>query len=293
AGQVLLEHGPRQFYRDGFCVEQATGYHFFTLGFLAHALATSRRIGEPLEELQPLIARAFSAGAAFIQPDGLWPEIGDVDSARSLPVLPENFWDFSSLYGLGAVLCERTDFSTLAAAPGAELYWLEGAAGIQQAADLLAAAHGARAASPGGEQNRAGSSMRTCRLRVPADAGYAIRPVGEGPAADWLLFDCGPIADGLYEDGTPSTAHGHADVLQVLLHLRGKPVLVDSGMPFYFGPRDWVDHFRGASAHTTVEIEGLPVVRHSGRLGWSHVSKSMQLAGREDSSGVIVSGRVH
>src|SRR5262249_12102093 len=71
ARQVLLEHGPKQFYRDGFCVEQATGYHFFTLGFLAHALATSRRIGEPLEELQPLIARAFSAGAAFIQPDGL------------------------------------------------------------------------------------------------------------------------------------------------------------------------------------------------------------------------------
>ena len=77
------------------------------------------------------------------------------------------------------------------------------------------------------------------------------------------------------------------------MHLRGKPVLIDSGMPFYFGPRDWVDHFRGASAHNTVEIEGLPVVRHSGRLGWSHVSKSMQLAGREDSRGVIVSGCVH
>lgn len=293
ARQVLFEHGPRQFYADGFCVEQATGYHFFTLGFLAHALTTSQRIGESLEELRPAITHAFSAGSAFMPPDGRWPAIGDVDSARAFPVLPDHFWDFRSIYGLGAVLCRQPEFAQVSDGPGAELYWLEGTAGIRLFAELTE--RGDAAARKDGTANAAGSGgdgAPKCRLDVLPDSGYSIVRAGDGPAADWLLFDCGPIADGLFADATPSTAHGHADPLQVLLHLGGRPILTDPGMAFYFGPREWVDYFRGASAHNTVEIEGCPVARHAGRLAWSHACQPQPMLPRNEGNSIVVSGRV-
>lgn len=283
ARRVLVEHSPRQFYPDGFCVEQATGYHFFTLGFLVHALCSSHQIGEPIEELSPIIARAYSAGAALMQPDGTWPAIGDVDSARALPVFPENFWNFESMYGLGSVLCDRPELAAVASRPGPELFWLGGTAGIRRFSEQQA-----KAAPANGDAPSAGR----CQIQVLPDAGYCIIRSGAGPTADWLLFDCGPIAAGLFPDSTPSTAHGHADTLQVLLQLGGRAVITDPGMPFYFGPRDWVDYFRGAGAHNTVEIEDRPVARHSGRLGWSHACGAMQMHADDDPQDGNVWGRV-
>ena len=289
-GRVLVEHGPRQFYDDGFCVEQATGYHFYTLGFLAHALATSRRMGEPLDSLEQVVARAFSAGSAFQQPDGLWPAIGDVDSARALPVVPENFWDFRGLYSLGSVLCNRPDLAPVADGAGPELFWLEGVAGVERFLEIGPALPNEMAVRG---DPAPGVGAKNCRLEVLPDSGYCVVRSGEGASADWLLFDCGPMAHGLFADDTPSTAHGHADPLQVLFHLEGQPILIDPGMPFYFGPREWVDYFRGAAAHNTVEIVDLPVARHAGRLGWSHVCHSLRMAVRDDEEGFTVSGVVN
>jgi len=197
ARRVLIEHGPRQFYDDGFCVEQATGYHFYTLGFLALAIAAARAEGARLDELEPVVHRAFRTGAALEQPDGRWPAIGDVDSARSIPVFHEDFWDFRSLCSLGAALFDDGDLKVDGAEPGEELYWLLGCEGVESWTRL-----------PTAEPNR---------RAVLADSGYAVaRRDG-----DWLLFDAGPIAHGLHPDGTPSTAHGHADALQVLYFSEG------------------------------------------------------------------------
>jgi hypothetical protein len=94
---------------------------------------------------------------------------------------------------------------------------------------------------------------------------------------DWLLFDAGPIAHGLHADGTPSVAHGHADPLQVLYFSQGRPILRDSGMPFYGARSAWTDYFRGPAAHNTIEVEGAPAVRFAGSLAWSHVAGRPQL----------------
>lgn len=254
---VLIEHGPQQFYADGFCVEQATGYHFFTLSLLVHAAAASRTSGRPLKELDRTIAAAFSAGAALRQPDGDWPPIGDVDSARALPVVHDNFWDFDSLCSLGAVFCELPELKALAQSPGEELYWLLGFAGLE-AWDQLPS-----------------SPPPTCA--VLPHSGYAVARSGREETSDWLLFDAGPLAHGLHSDGTPSVAHGHADMLQVHYCQEGKPLLVDAGMAFYGGRRDWVDHFRSAAAHNTFEVDGAAVAHVAGRLAWSHVCSSVHL----------------
>ncbi|MFH1922687.1 MAG: alginate lyase family protein [Planctomycetota bacterium] len=251
--RVLSEHGPRQFYADGFCVEQATGYHYFTLGFLTLAIAAARKEGKPLADLEPVVRRAYGAGNAFRQPDGRWPAIGDVDSARSIPVLHEDFWDFNSLSSLAAALFEAPEFKLPSTGPGEELYWVLGCEGVTSWQRL--------------DENRSST------VAVLEDSGYAVA----GRGGDWLLFDAGPIADGLHPDRTPSTAHGHADALQVLFFTGGKPALVDPGMPSYSGPEAWVAHFRGPGAHNTIEIEGAPMARTGGKLAWTHVAPRPRL----------------
>ena len=251
--RVLQEAGPRQFYSDGFCVEQAMGYHFFTLGFLSQALIAARQDGTPLSELERVAEKAYRAGCVFQQPDGLWPTIGDIDSARSMPVGPDDFWDFRSLMSLGGALFDLPIQENQKDSFSPELYWLMGIEGIQKF-----------------RQNATATEANN-KSRILATSGYAVAR-GEGiNSGDWLLFDTGPIAHGLHSDDTPSVAHGHLDLFQLLLFQKGYPLLVDSGMPRYAGAREWVDYFRGPSAHNTMEIEGLSIAKPAGRLAWSNV----------------------
>lgn len=268
ARDVLAEHGPRQFYSDGFCVEQATGYHFFSLGFLALAMVAAERAGEPLSELAPIVHRAFRAGAAFRQPTGEWPPIGDVDSARALPVHPRNGWDFSGLCSLAAVMFEESELKNCSDGPGAELYWLLGCPGVDQWTAL-------------------NSRPRPPSTLLP-EAGYAVH---QGRTS-WVLLDAGPIAHGLHADGAPSTAHGHLDLLQVLYSRLTGPVLIDSGMPFYFGAPAWVRRFRGAAAHNTLEVEDVAWARDAGGLAWSHVTAATRIEAHDTSQGWTATGVV-
>jgi hypothetical protein len=251
AADILLQHGPKQFHPDGVCVEQAMGYQFYTLMFLTLAWCAAGPGGGDLAPLESLLRKAWSAAAAFQQSDGLWPPFGDIDSARTVPVLPEEPWDFSGLCGLGAALFTDPASRAAAGLPGAELFWLRGTAGVEA---LL----------------RQPATEPAATARRLADSGYAVFRSPAVPG-DWLLVDGGPIAGGLFADATPSTAHGHADLLQLLVHVGGEPFLVDSGMSTYGGARELVDAYRDAWAHNTLQIEGAPVARHAGRLGWSHV----------------------
>jgi len=268
AREVLEEHGPRQFYADGFCVEQATGYHYFTLGFLSLAIVAARQEDSPLQQAEEAAQRAFRAGILFQQPNGLWPAIGDVDSARSIPVHHDDFWDFESLCSLGAVLFNDPQLKRPGSQPGEELYWLLGSGGLEQF-------HQLESTSPDGFTHL-------------EESGYVLaRQWG-----DWLCFDAGPIAHGLHADDTPSTAHGHLDTLQVLYCHNGEPVLIDPGMPFYFGDREWVRHFRGAGAHNTIEVEGLEFARAAGRLAWSNVLEPDRLEHTALNGSWLTSGQI-
>lgn len=249
--EVLRAHTRRQFYPDGLCVEQAMGYHYYTLGFLTQAVMMAEQVGAPFPELVPVLHKAWQAGAALRQPGGDWPALGDVDSARSVPVYPDNYWDFRGLCSLGAVLYADSEVAAAAERPGQELYWMLGMPGIERF-------------------DRLPEKARPTRFVLP-DSGYAVANSSTEKNADWVLFDCGPVGDGVHPDDTPSTAHGHADFLQVLLVQNGESLLVDPGMPSYFGPRVWERHFRSSAAHNTIEVEGLPMARPAGRLAWSNV----------------------
>ncbi|NQU20254.1 MAG: alginate lyase family protein [Candidatus Nealsonbacteria bacterium] len=251
--QVLTEHGPRQFYADGFCVEQAVGYHFYTLGFMTLAVAAARTQREPLDGVEAAIRKAYRAAIAFRQPNGRWPAVGDLDSARAIPVYHDDFWNFDSLCTMGAVLFDDPKLRVAEASAGEEMYWLLGCSAVEKYNKL--------------------PETEPPKCVVLEDSGYAVA----GQGGDWLLFDAGPLGDGLHADATPSTAHGHADTLQVLYCSAGKPLLLDAGMPFYVGPAEWMRHFRGPAAHNTLEIEEAAAARPAGRLDWTHVAARPRL----------------
>ena len=248
-GSLLKQHGPRQFYSDGFCMEQACGYHFYTLGFLTLAMVVAGHSGRPLAGLGDLVAKAWEAAAPLRQPNGRWPAIGDVDSARTFPTPVQDDWDFRPLYSVAATWCDVPSLKQADDRPGAELFWLLGSAGVARWQQLPA--------------------QGVVRSKLLPDAGYAV--ACDDHTRDWLLFDVGPIAAGLHADRTPSVAHGHADMLQLLLCRGGEPLLFDAAMPRYGGSREWVDFFREPCAHNTLEVQGAPMAQVAGRLAWSHV----------------------
>ena len=268
ARKVLLDSGPVQFYQDHFCVEQAVGYHYYTLGFLMTAWLAAKSTGQSLDELTPIIHSGFKTGAAFRRPDGTWPPIGDLDSARALPVHPENYWHFDSLQNLAAVLLDDPSLK-IGDVPGEELFWLAGTDGVSK-----------------WHQMETDTPLPSKHLL--ADAGYAIGAEDQ----DWLLFDAGSIAHGLFPDATPSTAHGHADTLQLLYHCNGQSVLEDCGMPFYGGDPDWVTYFRSPAAHNTVQIEDANFVKRAGRLAWSHEVQRPALDARFEDSAWLCHGKI-
>jgi len=293
ANRVLTKFGPQQFYADGFCVEQAMGYHYYTLGFLVLAQLVAKNIGDTELQLKELICHALRAGLAFRQPDGCWPAIGDVDSAQSIPVARTNYWDFSSLHNLAAAAFEDP---TIACQSISKINGLETQSELE--AYSVTCTYGTRMLherpTEADHSNQAearigcspaafgddlywllgcdGIEKRQELLPVKRDAttlssaGYYVA----GDDRDHVLFDAGPISAGLFRDATPSVAHGHADTLQVLYHFNGRAVLCDSGMPNYAGNPTRAAYFRSPQAHNTVTLEGAELVRSAGVLAWSN-----------------------
>ncbi len=256
ARSVLTNEQRQQFYADGFTVEQATGYHFFTLGFYFQAIIASRHFNAPMTGLERVVQRAAEAGAGLRRPDGQWPCIGDIDSARSIPTVHEQFWDFRGLCGLAASLFKNEPMGAAFRDQFEESFWLLGSSAVEWLRNL------------GVAEDRA--------MGILPDAGYAY---WTGKKGNWVLLDCGPVGEGVHADNTPSVSHGHDDSLSVHLCLNGKDILQDSGMPRYAGPRGWVDAFRSAPAHNRVTVDGVPGVQTAGRLAWSNVKQETSIAG--------------
>ena len=243
---VLQSSAGRQFYEDGFNVEQATSYHYFTLGFLVLAQQAIRVQGLEVS-FDDVMRKAFVAGAHFRRPDGTWPAIGDLDSARAIPVSVERFWSFDSLTHQAAVILEEPKLKLDPNNVGHEVFWLSGVDGVRRWHALE-------------------STNEQDSFALLSQSGYAIGT----NSRTWVLLDGGPIAEGLFSDSTPSTAHGHADLLQLLVAFNSENCTDDLGMPFYGGDQNWVDFFRSSKAHNTVSIDGAPFVRNAGRLAWSN-----------------------
>ncbi len=265
---VLQQHTPKQFYQDGFTVEQAVAYHFFTLGFLSLAVLAMRQMHTADRELEETVKQAFVAGKRFQRPDGFWPPLGDLDSARAIPNASTSPWDFGSLCNLAAVMFSEPALKC-GDTPGEEVEWLLGREGVDQWKKI--------------------EPTPSTGFSFLQDSGYVIAKLD----SHWLLFDGGPVAEGLHPDATPSVAHGHADTFQILYSHGNDNLLDDSGISSYFGPTESVEHFRSAAAHNTLEVEGVGPARSNGKLAWSHAALRPSLHACVDDSFVMIRGEAN
>ena len=130
-GWALLEQEmPKQFHPDGGTVEQASGYHHFTLGFYLQAVLLRKRQGWSVSaNVWSLLEKAFEFSMYIMRPDGSVPMIGDGDEGKALDLLQSSLWDFRCFLAIGAVLFQRGDFKKIAGPFPPDAAWLVGGEG--------------------------------------------------------------------------------------------------------------------------------------------------------------------
>lgn len=253
---ILESEMPKQYHADGGTVEQATGYHHFTLGFHLHAILVKRHLeGAAAGRLWTDLEKAFEFSMRMMRPDGSIPMIGDADEGKAMALAQSDLWDFRVFLGIGAALFGRGDFKKMGGGrllPDAA--WLVGTAGW----DAHDALQDATPVTTSGDLTA---------------SGYYVMRTGWDRQAHYLAFDCGELAAGVSSDGTPSAAHGHADTLSIEVAAFGEPLIVDPGFWTYNGNLDWHRYFRETEAHNTVVVDGQSQAEFRGRLKWSRAPR--------------------
>lgn len=237
---IVLREAQRQVRPDGMHFEQSTYYHVYALDMLLHcrmlAAAMTTTVPQALDDTIERMLEVLSAFAGA----GQVPSIGDDDGGRIFDPRRNRARHLTDPMATGAALFNRADFKVVATDVCEETIWLLGTRGTKRFDQLEKCEHTA----------------------VP----FALGPSGfyvmssSRPTPQRLVIDAGP-------HGAGRAGHGHADALSVELSINHRPVLVDPGTFTY---TDGVvrDHFRGTSAHNTVQIDGLSQSEPFGPFGW-------------------------
>ena len=97
-----------------------------------------------------------------------------------------------------------------------------------------------------------------------------------------FVFDFGSLGFGSL------AAHGHSDVLQILLAVDEIPFIIDPGTYQYHSKyAKFRNYFRGASAHNTITIKGMDQSKSGGRMLWSTTPEVRMTKYLEDDSMVL------
>jgi hypothetical protein len=250
--EIMEKEMPKQFFSDGGTVEQATGYHHFTLGFYLQAFLLRRKLGDPISsDLWSLFEKTFEFSMSLTRPDGYMPMIGDGDEGKALELYQDAFWDFRPFLAIGASMFQRGDLKKVAGGNHLDIVWLLGKKGWEQLLSLK-------------------ETTPDWNAKALPDSGYYVMRTGWDPDAHYVNFDCGLLAHGVESNELVSAAHGHADALSFELSAFGKPFLIDPGFYTYNGSVEWHRYFRESSSHSTVVVDGQAQALYRGRLKWSN-----------------------
>ena len=270
--KIMCEQAEKQFHPDGGTVEQATFYHHFTLGFYLQCMILRQLNGQGIPQNYTETTRnALHFARSLTRPDGTMPWIGDNDAARSIYFSYPAHWDFRGFQAIGAVLFNDKAMKHRAGTYSEEAHWLLPPE-MHTSFDELEA--------DTAEQG----------LQHLADSGYTIMRNIKNQNEHHALFDCGPLAAGVFSDGTPSAAHGHADFLSVEIAAYGENLLIDPGFSNYRGDKIWHRYFRSTAAHNTIEIDGKSQAKQIRILNWAYAPKYRVLQHFENEHVLGVSG---
>lgn len=244
--KVLFKEILKQVHPDGITKEQAFHYQGFVMEL--YLLAFTLFIKNNMEIPESVLDR-FRSMCEFIMNvmdgNGRVPHVGDSDNGRAI-VLSEDkgFSAFKSLLSSAAILFDRGDFK----AKGS---------GFQEEHYLLFGIEGYKAYKKIKEKTPHLSS------RLFAKGGYALlgSPSRNG-SRRFLMMDCGEL-------GYASiAAHGHADLMSVVLSSDGTELLIDPGTYLYHRGGAWRDYFRGTSAHNTITVNDRNQAEMTGPFMW-------------------------
>ncbi len=122
--------------------------------------------------------------------------------------------------------------------------------------------------------------------RFFAESGHFIFRRAEGIAGSgfcetYLHFDAAPLGF------LSIAAHAHADALSFILHVDGKPVLVDPGTFTYHTHKDLRAYFVSTIAHNTVCVNGKNQANQAGPTMWLNHYKA-KVVSCDETSGEVV-----
>ncbi|MFH0959736.1 MAG: alginate lyase family protein, partial [Pseudomonadota bacterium] len=237
AFKIINKIIPKLFFHDGVYVEQSTCYLKFVSEFMLPLILldsnkenrfsylTRERIKSCLEFIRGLSDHGERT-----------PMIGDSDSGAAIGWRLSDYWDFSWLLAAGSILLNEPCLATGIDKLPAETFLNVGLAGLNKFRSFSTRPN------------------RPFRKKTLGNSGHVDFPAG-GYHVSYdslfrMIFDSGPL--GIY----PGFGHGHADGLSILLNIRGKPVVVDSGTMHYNAEPKVRGYFRKTHAHNTLVVNG-------------------------------------
>jgi hypothetical protein len=214
-----------QVHPEGTSFEGSTPYHrlaveLFTLAHVV-ALGSGVALGEDYGDRLLLM---FQAARAWCSEQGLAPQIGDNDSGRVFPLRDRADLDHGYLAPLGAALFGEK--SLVEGSLPDEAAWLLGKAGLERF----------QAQPP---------APAPVSVSYPVGGFHVLR--GAGAVVTVSAGRQGQCGVG---------GHSHNDKLSFELHLRGEPLIVDSGTGTYTRNAALRNAFRATAAHNTLELDG-------------------------------------
>jgi hypothetical protein len=264
--EILVSQLPVHIYDDGVYFEQTSYYSRYTADFYIHLLvllkANSMRV--PLE-LKPRLQLLLDHLMFITRPDRTMPFFGDDDGGRlvMLDHRPPN--DFRATFSTGAVLFDRSDYKFIAGEAAEETFWLLGPGALKKFDEIE-------------PQEPAKQSVAF------SVGGYYVMRDNWSPAANYLLFDCGP-------HGMANCGHAHADALAIAVAAHGRTLLVDPGTFTYTGVKEMRDWFRSSVAHNTLTVDRQSSSISADTFSWKTITSCERLAWIEQSRFTYVAGR--
>jgi hypothetical protein len=233
--QILVNEAHAQVNADGGHVERSAHYHRYALDFYLLALSVARVTGDRFAGLFAEVSTGLGRFCRAIADDsGRLPMLGDDDGGLLFPICGRDPIDASDSLALAASLLGRPEFAV--GPPPEEVFWMLGGD------------------PPLSQQSPGHDHPGT---RVYADTGYIVIRSPGGHA----ILDAGT-------HGFLNGGHAHADALNLVLSVGGRPLFIDPGTATYTMDAEIRDRFRSSAMHNTVEVDGRAQSEPAGPFHW-------------------------